>query len=391
MFLFNRLILPFILYIVCIDVVFIKKAAANPERYAAIVIDAKTGRVLHEHNSDMRRHPASLTKKMTLYMIFDALRSGRITMRTTFPVSNKATRQIPCKLGLRVGDRISVEHIIMGLITKSANDASVAIAEGLSGSESAFCDAMTKKARALKMYDTTFKNASGVPNPGQVSTAKDMATLAKALFNDFPEYYRYFKAKTFNYQGVVHKNHNKLLGKVEGLDGIKTGFTNAAGFNLSASAVRTDSNSKSHRLIAVVMGGMSPAWRDKKIAGLLEDNFRKIGAVSSRGKRSKDPFATPEMKKAKPKFSRPIIEKSIKGGELVEVNYRNENKQSCVPKDKLSEVFQISLKGPSVSMIKKQQPVSMSVRNDKAKECSVKNKSLPTDWVVPRVNSPKKS
>ncbi len=391
MFLFNRLVLPFILCIVCVDAVFIKKAAANPERYAAIVIDAKTGKVLHEHNSDMRRHPASLTKKMTLYMIFEALKSGRITMRTTFPVSTRATRQIPCKLGLRVGERISVEHIIMSLITKSANDASVAVAEGLSGSESAFCDAMTKKARALKMYDTTFKNASGVPNPGQVSTAKDMATLAKALFNDFPEYYRYFKAKTFNYQGVVHKNHNKLLGKVEGLDGVKTGFTNAAGFNLSASAVRMDRNNNSHRLIAVVMGGMTPAWRDKKIAGLLEDNFRKIGAVSSRDRHPKSPFAIPDLKKAKPKFGRPIIEKSQKGGELIEVNYRNENKKSYVPKDKLSEVFQISLKGPSVSMIKKQQPVSMSVKKETVKECSVKNKGMPTNWIVPRVISPKKS
>ena len=391
MFLFNRLVLPFILCIVCVDAVFIKKAAANPERYAAIVIDAKTGKVLHEHNSDTRRHPASLTKKMTLYMIFEALKSGRITMRTTFPVSTRATRQIPCKLGLRVGERISVEHIIMSLITKSANDASVAVAEGLSGSESAFCDAMTKKARALKMYDTTFKNASGVPNPGQVSTAKDMATLAKALFNDFPEYYRYFKAKTFNYQGVVHKNHNKLLGKVEGLDGVKTGFTNAAGFNLSASAVRMDRNNNSHRLIAVVMGGMTPAWRDKKIAGLLEDNFRKIGAVSSRDRHPKSPFAIPDLKKAKPKFGRPIIEKSQKGGELIEVNYRNENKKSYVPKDKLSEVFQISLKGPSVSMIKKQQPVSMSVKKETVKECSVKNKGMPTNWIVPRVISPKKS
>lgn len=389
MFLFNRLVLPFILYIICIDAVFIKKASASPERYAAIVIDAKTGKVLQEHNADMRRHPASLTKKMTLYMIFDALRSGRITMKTTFPVSKNATKQIPCKLGLRVGDRISVEHIVMGLITKSANDASVAVAEGLSGSESAFCVAMTEKARELKMYDTTFKNASGVPNPGQVSTAKDMAILARALFTDFPEYYRHFKAKTFNYQGTVHKNHNKLLGKVEGLDGIKTGFTNAAGFNLSASAVRMDSNSNPQRLIAVVMGGMSPTWRDKKIAELLEDNFRKIGAVS--GKQFKNPVTISEVKKDNPRVSRRIIEKSMREGRIVQVNCHNKNKQSCVPKDKLGEVFQISLKGSSISMIKKQKPASMSVKKNKNKQCSVKNKGLPTDWVMPVANSTKKS
>lgn len=254
----------------------------GPNKYAAIVIDGNTGKIMHAENAYERRHPASLTKKMTFYIIFEALKAGKITLNTRFPVSFLAARQIPTKLGLRAGDSISVEAIIKGMVTKSANDAAVVIAEGLSGSVVKFVQLMNKKAKELGMNSTQFFNPSGVPDKRQITTAMDMAILARALYQDFPEHYHYFKTKSFNYLGISHRNHNHMLGKVEGLDGIKTGFVCASGFNISTSAIRYDANNKPRRLFAVVMGGASWRSRDKRTAELLEINFRKIGAVSAK-------------------------------------------------------------------------------------------------------------
>jgi D-alanyl-D-alanine carboxypeptidase len=245
-------------------------------RYAAIVIDAGSGKVLDEDKADILCHPASLAKIMTLYIVFGALKSGQLTMNTQIPVSAHAARQSPCKLGLRPGERITVATIIKGMVTKSANDASVAIAEYLGGSEANFAAIMTRKAKALGMRNTIFKNASGLPNPYQITTAREMAILSRALYRDFPKDYRHFRLQAFRHRGQLHRNHNHLLGKVSGLDGIKTGYVAASGSNLAASAVRMGSDHKPRRLIVVVLGGPNRYWRDQRVTELLEANFKRL-------------------------------------------------------------------------------------------------------------------
>ncbi|RZI46498.1 D-alanyl-D-alanine carboxypeptidase family protein [Candidatus Finniella inopinata] len=264
-------------------------AVAGDKRYAAIVIDDATGKILHSENAHARRHPASLTKKMTLYLLFEALKAKKITLNTRFSTSHLATRQIPCKLGLQVGHTISVEEIIKGMVTKSANDAAVVFAEGLAGSLANFVALMNKKAKKLGMSSTRFYNASGVPDARQITTAMDMAILARALHHDFPEYYHYFRTKHFHYKGTSHRNHNQMLGSFQGLDGIKTGFVNASGFNISTSALRYDQQRRPRRLFAVVMGGQSWRSRDKRTAQLLEEGFYKVGAYDAEGGNSVAP------------------------------------------------------------------------------------------------------
>jgi D-alanyl-D-alanine carboxypeptidase len=238
-------------------------------KYAAYVMDAQTGQVFHAENAYGRVHPASLTKIATLYMLFEALNQGKVKLDTKLKISAHAARQIPTKLGIPAGSIINVKDAILALVTKSANDVAVAVAEHLSGSEAAFSQQMTKKVHQLGLKSTLFKNASGVPNKQQITTAADMAKLLQIVIRDFPGYYkRYFGQKTFNYKGVVHINHNKLLGKVEGLDGGKTGFVCASGFNISTSTVR---NGK--RLIVVVMGGATSKWRDQRVTLLTNKGF----------------------------------------------------------------------------------------------------------------------
>ena len=245
-------------------------------RYAAIVIDAHSGKVLDQEGADKICHPASLTKMMTLYMVFEALKAGRITMYSRVPISSHAARQSPSKLGLRPGSSVTVETIIKALTTKSANDCAAAIAEYLGGSESNFASQMTRKARALKMPNTIFKNASGLPNPNQITTARDMATLGRALYLHFPKDYHHFRLKAFNFRGIVHRNHNHLLDR-NGIDGFKTGYIAASGFNLAASAVRVGEDNKPRRLITVVLGGPNRHWRDRRVLELFDNNFRRIG------------------------------------------------------------------------------------------------------------------
>ncbi|HEV7369594.1 MAG TPA: D-alanyl-D-alanine carboxypeptidase family protein [Arenibaculum sp.] len=240
-------------------------------KYAAIVIDADTGRVLHAENADIPYFPASLTKMMTLYLTFEALDAGRIKLDTPLRVSPKAAKQAPTKLGLRPGSTIRVEEAILGLVTKSANDAAVVLAEGLSGSEADFAALMTRKARALGMGRTTFRNPHGLPDARQRSTARDMATLSRALIHDFPERYHYFSRASFTYAGVTHRSHNRLMARYDGMDGLKTGYTRASGFNLASSAVR-----HGRRLIGVVFGGRSAATRDKRMEVLLDQAFERV-------------------------------------------------------------------------------------------------------------------
>ena len=240
-------------------------------RYAAIVIEADSGRILHEANADTRNHPASLTKMMTLYMLFEALEEKRFSLHQALPVSRRASRMPSSRLGLKRGTTITVENAILSLVTKSANDVAVVVAEALAGTEVEFARLMTRKAEALGMRRTTFRNASGLYNRRQLSTARDMATLVQALIRDFPDYYGYFSVPSFTYEGRRHRNHNKLLRRYAGTDGVKTGYIAAAGYNLAASARRDG-----QRVIAVVFGGRTSKSRDRHMVKLLDRGFRRL-------------------------------------------------------------------------------------------------------------------
>ena len=239
--------------------------------YSAVVVNAENGDLLYQVNPDAPKYPASLTKMMTAYMAFDALKKNQVNLDSEFTVSAFAAKQSPSKLGLAKGSKITVKNALLALATRSANDMAVTIAENLGGSESRFAAAMTQKARQLGMDNTTFRNASGLPNPGQRTTARDMAILAVALMRDFPEYYHFFSTTSFTYKGQVIGNHNKLLGHYAGADGIKTGYIHDSGFNLVASAKRDG-----HRLIGVVFGGKTPYLRDRHMESLLDQNFAKL-------------------------------------------------------------------------------------------------------------------
>ncbi len=243
-------------------------------KYASIVIDLDTHQVLHSREADEVRYPASLTKVMTLYLVFDALDSGRLKLSERMKVSKAASRQQPSKLGLKAGATIKVEDAIRALVTKSANDVAVVFAERISGSEAKFSAKMNAKAKELGLEKTYFVNASGLPHKRQTTSARDMAKLAEAMFLDHKKRYNYFSLPTFTWNKRKYENHNTLLKKVEGVDGIKTGYTNASGYNLMASA-----NRNGHRVIAVMLGGSSGRSRDQHVADLLEAAFLEISGA----------------------------------------------------------------------------------------------------------------
>jgi len=245
--------------------------------YEAIVLDAQTGQVLRELNPDVVTYPASLTKMMTLYLTFEALNQGRLRLDQFLPVSGTAASRAPSKLGLVPGESITVRDLILGVVTKSANDAAVVLAEALGGSEWGFAQQMTAKARQLGMMQTVYYNASGLPEPSQRTTARDVARLALALYHQFPREYRYFATREFDFRGETVHSHNHLLDWYDGADGIKTGYVNASGFNLAASAVRDG-----RRLLGVIMGGRSWRSRDKQMASLLDQGFAYIADQGSR-------------------------------------------------------------------------------------------------------------
>jgi D-alanyl-D-alanine carboxypeptidase len=240
-------------------------------RYASLVVDGESGMELYSRSADTRKYPASLTKIMTLYMVFDALKRGKWMLNTRLKVSRRASRQPQTRLGLKVGQTITVRDAILALVTRSANDVATVIGENLAGTESRFAASMTRQARKLGMSRTTFRNASGLPDKRQLSTARDMVRLATAIREDFPKYYPYFRTKKFRYKGRVYRNHNKLLGRYVGTEGIKTGYTNASGYNLVAS-VRRDGK----HLIGVVFGGKTGARRDRHMIRLLDRGFSKL-------------------------------------------------------------------------------------------------------------------
>jgi len=262
----------------------------------SIVIEPETGQVLSQENPDAITYPASLTKMMTLYLTFEALNAGKLRLDQFLPVSYAAASRAPTKLGLRPGESIAVQDLILGLVTRSANDAACVLAEGLAGSEPTFAEHMTRQARTLGMTSTVYRNASGLPDPDQYTTARDQAHLAIALYRYFPKEYRYFATREFYFRGSAIHNHNHLLDWYEGADGIKTGYIGASGFNLAASAVRNG-----HRLIGVIMGGPSAGTRDREMAALLDRGFQEVGAGTTMVARRE--VAPPALAEAEPPLS----------------------------------------------------------------------------------------
>ncbi|MEG3617611.1 D-alanyl-D-alanine carboxypeptidase family protein [Magnetovibrio sp. PR-2] len=250
---------------------FVLAPAPAEAKYASFVIDAQTGQVLHSVNADTRNYPASLTKMMTLYMMFEALDEGRLRMDDRIMMSRRAARQPPSKLGIKPGHTFSVETAIRALAVKSANDVAAAVSEHIGGTERQFALLMTAKARKLGMASTTFRNASGLPHRGQLSTARDMATLAKALLTHFPTRYHYFSQPKFKHGDKTYRSHNKLLTTYEGTDGIKTGYIRASGFNLVASVKRGPK-----RLIGVVFGAKNSKTRNRHMVKLLDKGWAKV-------------------------------------------------------------------------------------------------------------------
>lgn len=264
----SRLGLFSILFVLTLFGISLRSHAAP---YAALVIDARSGEVLHSENADARLHPASLTKMMTLYITFEAVRRGELTLDTKVKISQHAANEPPSKLGLRAGQSIELRYLIRAASVKSANDAATALGEAIAGSEAAFARRMNRTAKAMGMSRTTFKNAHGLTEEGHLSTARDMTLLGRHLFFDFPEYYNLFSRRSTN-AGVreVANTNRKFLADYEGADGIKTGYTRAAGFNLVASAQRGN-----ERIIATVFGGRSTAWRNQRVAELLDLGFKR--------------------------------------------------------------------------------------------------------------------
>ncbi|HYE33843.1 D-alanyl-D-alanine carboxypeptidase family protein [Methylocaldum sp.] len=281
---------------------FTQRAEAGP--YAALVAEVETERSLFDRNADELRHPASLTKMMTLYLVFEALASGRISPDTVLRASRFAVLRPPSRLGLNAGDGITVEQGILALVTRSANDAAAVIAEGMAGSESAFAQLMTEKAHQLGMSRTVYRNASGLPDPNQVTTAWDMFRLGKSLYKHFPQYYPYFSTTQFYFDGRSFHNHNHLLKSYPGADGIKTGFVNASGFNLVASARRSG-----HRLIGVVFGGTSAAARDAHMRDILDDGFAQLDGLEPKVHTASFDQPEPPTLLSRPKLPQPSAER----------------------------------------------------------------------------------
>ncbi len=270
-------LLIFVVCVCCAIAVFRVGSATAASRHATMAIDANTGETLHAESGDELRHPASLTKMMTIYMVFEQLEAGRLTPSTKLKVSQEAASAAPTKLDLEPGEQISVIDAVKALITKSANDMAIVLAEAIGGTESKFAELMTQKARNLGMRNTSFRNASGLPDGAQVTTARDMLTLALRLQDDFPKLYPLFATRTFSYNGATHKNHNTLLGTFEGIDGIKTGYTRMSGFNVVTSLRRGEKH-----IVAAVFGGATAGTRNATMRLVLTRALLKASTKKTR-------------------------------------------------------------------------------------------------------------
>ena len=278
-------------------------AVSSSPAFSALLVDANSGRTLFSVAEDGLRHPASITKVMTLYLLFERLDQGTMTLQTRIPISGHAAAQEPSKLGIEAGDTISVEDAIKAIVTRSANDVAVAIAEAIGHDESAFAEMMTRKAHELGMSSTIYRNASGLPNDEQVTTARDLTILARSLEERFPRYFKYFSTHEFDYAGEVIGNHNHLLGRIDGVDGIKTGYTRASGFNLLTS-VHRDGRS----LIGVVLGGRTSGVRDRIMASMIEDHIAQASPARTATMVAEASPAEPaERVAAEPPAARPIL------------------------------------------------------------------------------------
>jgi D-alanyl-D-alanine carboxypeptidase len=277
-------------------------AAGASEKYAAIVIDAASGKVLHADQADELRYPASMTKMMTLYLVFERLQSNELSYETRLLIDGHAAAQPPSKLGLKPGSSISVRDAIGALATKSANDVAAAVATHIAGSEPAFARLMTQKARALGMMHTQFRNASGLPDRQHRTTARDMATLSLRLMRDFPVQSRVFRTRSFTYANHAYRNHNGLLFRFRGTDGIKTGYTRMSGFNL-ATSVRRDGR----HLIAVVMGGRTARSRDDEVVRLVSRHLPQTTASASQEQPSALAESEPVITASAPERQRLVL------------------------------------------------------------------------------------
>ena len=248
-----------------------RKTGTSDPRYAAVIMDPKTGEILHQQNANAKRYPASLTKMMTLYLLFEQMKKGKMSLKTKMKASRYAASQEQTNISLKPGDRIPVSTAIKALIVRSANDVAVIVAEKISGNVASFARLATKRARELGMKNTTFRNPHGLPNSKQITTARDMAKLSIALRRDFPQYYHYFKTQKFSWRGKTYYSHNRVLKRYTGTDGLKTGYIRASGFNLATSVQRGG-----RRLIGVVMGGGSGKWRDDRMINLLAQGYKKL-------------------------------------------------------------------------------------------------------------------
>lgn len=295
------------------------KASAVKGRYGSIVVDADSLEIIHARQIDAQRYPASLTKLMTLYLTFDALDSGQLELKQKLAVSRKAQNTPPGKLGVKQGQTITVDQAIQALAVKSANDVAVVLAEAIAGSEAQFAEMMTAKARSLGMMKTQFANAHGLPNALQVTTARDMAKLGMAHLNNHRRYYHYFGQTHFTYKGTRYKNTNNLLHWLDGVDGFKTGYTRASGYNLVISAARNN-----RRIIAVVLGGASSGARNTHMKELIERSFKNMGGshVAALAPIAVSPRKT--IRKAVPKTAKPVLAKS---GPSTAIRLRGRNSQ----------------------------------------------------------------
>jgi D-alanyl-D-alanine carboxypeptidase len=301
--------------------------------YADIVVDANSGNVLHATNPDARRHPASLTKIMTLYLLFEQLEAGKLRLDGQLKVSEDASGQMPTKLGLKPGGTLQVEDAIKGIVTRSANDAAVVVAEAIAGDEDEFAKLMTRKAQSLGMTRTVYKNASGLPDDDQVTTARDQSMLGRAIQERFPKYYRYFSIRSFTFRGETIGNHNHLLGRVDGVDGIKTGYIGASGFNLVTSLHRGN-----RYMVAVVMGGSSAGSRDARMRELISS---KIAEAST--KRTTSMFA--EANESEPRAVAKLEAQPERKVAVADARPRFEPKAEAKPEAKAEPKFALASAG----------------------------------------------
>ncbi|RUU12970.1 D-alanyl-D-alanine carboxypeptidase, partial [Mesorhizobium sp. M7A.T.Ca.TU.009.01.3.2] len=369
-------------------------ASSLAARQAAIVVDAKTGKVLYSADANGRRYPASLTKMMTLYLTFEAMAKGKISRNTPVVFSAKASAEAPTKLGVKPGGSVTVETAILSIVTKSANDSATALGEMLGGNETTFARMMTAKARALGMNGTVFRNANGLPNPGQFTTARDMATLGIALREHFPQYYGYFSQRSFLYGRKRINGHNRLLGRIKGVDGIKTGYTRASGFNLVSSV--SDGN---RRIVGVVMGGTSGGSRDNQMANLINTYLPRASTRGGGALVAKAGGNNPITALAKvllPKHDaptpddKPVIaqDDAIVADDATVAEDDTAQTEEAAPVVKTRKVKTVIVSAPQVATA---QVVAAYAEPTPAAVDPVNTASVPSGWAIQVASSPKQS